>query len=99
MVADDVGVVLEMVEHLLIRPLAMTQAEAMLDLNRVTRPVQRRRLPQQRPSAAVEQALDDLVLRVIVWRLGIFVHVKAGIAADTALQVRVLWLRQTPHGE
>ena len=62
MVADDVVVVLEVVEHLLVRPLAVAEAEAVLDLDRVAGPVVSRRLAQQRPAAAVEQAADDLVL-------------------------------------
>ena len=88
MVADDVVVVLEVVEHLLVGAFAVPELEAVLDLDRVAGPVEPGRLAQQRPAAAVEQAADDLVLRVVVRRAGIFVQVEAGEAPDALLELR-----------
>ena len=67
-VADDVVVVLEVLEHLLVAVLAVAGPEPVLDLDRVAGPVERRRLAEQRAAAAVEQAADDLVLGVVVRR-------------------------------
>ncbi len=94
MVADDVVVVLEVVEHLLVVALAVPGLEAILDFDRVAGPVEGRRLAQQRPAAAVEHAADDLVLGIVVGRAGVFVHVEAGVAADPLAEGAVVGIGQ-----
>ena len=81
-----------MVEHLLEGRLAVAGVEAALDLDRVAGPVERGRLAQQRPAAAVEEAADDLVLRVVVGDVRVLAHVPAGqrrIRRDQRLVVGV----------
>ena len=77
-VAHNVVVVLEVSDHLVVRTLAVPQAKATLDLDGIAGPIQAGCLAQERPSAAVEAAAYDLVLGIIVGRLGIFIHVEAG---------------------
>ena len=81
-VADDVVVILEMLEHLLVAVLAVAGPEPVLDFDRVAGPVEGRRLAEQGPAAAVEQAADDLVLGVVVGCAGIVVQVEAGVPRD-----------------
>ena len=82
MIADDVGVVLEVEEHFLVAPFAMTGAEAAGDLDGVTGPVEGGGGPEEGPAAAIEQAADDAVLGVIVGGLRVCAGVEAGEAFD-----------------
>ena len=66
MVADDVVVIVEVIEHLGVRGLAMPRPKAILDFDRISGPVDGRCLAEQRAATAVEHAADDLVLRVVV---------------------------------
>ena len=85
-VADDVGVVFEMLQHEPVVLFAVERLEAVLDLDGVSGPVHRPRIPQQRPPAPVEEASDDLVFRVVVGRPRVLVHVETGEAAHAALK-------------
>ena len=78
MVADNVVVVAEVSQHLGVAALAVAQSEAVLDVDGIAGPVERGRLSQERPSAAVEHAADNLVFRVIVRRTRIIAGVEAG---------------------
>ena len=96
MVARYVVVILEVVQHLLVGALAVEQHKAMLDLDGVARPVERRCLAQHRPATPVVHAADDPVLRVIVGRTGVVTHVKTRIATHPFLEVRSIRVGQ-PH--
>ena len=82
MVPDDVVVLLEVVQHLLVAPLAVARLEAPLQLDGVPRPVQRRRLAHEGAAAAVEHAADDPVLGIVVGRRRVLAHVEAGVAPE-----------------
>ena len=94
MVAHDVVVVLEVLEHLLVVSLAVSGIEPALDFDGVSGPVQGRGLAHQRSAAAVEHAADDLVLRVVVGRGGVVAHVEARVTSRTDCQGVVVWVRQ-----
>ncbi len=81
-IADDVVVVLEVLEHLGVAVLAVAEPEPALDLDRVAGPVEGRRLAEQGAPAAVEQAADDLDLRIVIRRAGIVAQVEPGKARD-----------------
>ena len=87
-IADDVAVLLVVRQELLERRLAVQRVEP-LDVERIADPVERRRLPQHRPAAAVLHAADDLVGRIVVGRLGILAHVEAGEPPGALLVLRV----------
>ena len=97
-VADDVVVFLEVLQHLLVVLFAVEGAEAVLDLDRVAGPIQGGGLPQQRSAAAVEQAADDLVLPVVVLGAGILVEIEAGVAANAGLKRPVVRDPTVPGG-
>ena len=82
MVADDVVVVLEVLQHQPVAVLAVARAEPVLDLDRVARPVECGRPAEQGASAAVEEAPDDLVVGVVVGGPGVLVQVEPGVARD-----------------
>ena len=85
-IADDVVVILEVGDHLFVACLAVSEIEAVFDLNWIAGPIEAGRLSQQRSAASVEQALDDAMLRVVVRRAGIFVHVEAGESPHALLE-------------
>ena len=99
MIADNVVVVLEMLEHLLVASLGVAEVEAVLDLDGVAGPVQRGRLAQQRAAAAVEETANDLVLGIVVGRPRIFVEIKAREAADAATEGPVVRVGKPLHVE
>ncbi len=72
----------------------MQRMEAVLDLDRVAGPIDGGGLAQERAAAAVEHAADDLVVRIVVRGVGIFVEVKAGEAADAGLVGFVVGIRK-----
>ena len=90
MVACDVVVVLEVLQHLLVARLAVQRSEAPLDLDRIARPVDRRRLAQHRAPAAVEHAADQLPLRVVVVGDRVVAHVEACEAPGAGDQLAVV---------
>ena len=71
MVAHDVVVVAEMGQHLFVTLLAMPKSEAMLHFDRIARPIQGGGLAEQRAAATVEQAANNLVLRIVIGGLRI----------------------------
>src|SRR5579875_3038686 len=83
MIADDIVVILEVLQHLFVAAFGMAEPEAVLYLDGIAGPVQGSGLTKQRATAAIEQAADDLVLRVIVGGARVLVEVEAGEAADT----------------
>src|SRR5579884_188732 len=94
MIADDVVVILEVLQHLLVIAFGVTEPEAILYLDGIAGPIQGGSLAQQRATAAIKQAADDLVLRIVVGRACILVEVEAGEAADTSAEGPVVWVGQ-----
>src|SRR5262249_28221482 len=74
-VADDVGVVLEVGEHLLVARLAVAESEPILYLDWVACPVEGSRLAEKRAAAAVEHAADNFVGGVVIGRAWILVEI------------------------
>ena len=100
MVADDIGVVFEVGQHLLEVALSVQGNEALLHLvERIAGPIERRGLAQQRAAAAVEQALDDFAFRIVVGCLGIVAHVKSGEAPHPLLKGLFAWIHQAVQVE
>ena len=100
MVADDIGVVFEVGQHLLEVALSVQGNEALLHLvERIAGPIERRGLAQQRSAAAVEQALDDFVFGIVVGSLGIVAHVKSGEAPHPLLKGLLAWIHQSVQVE
>ena len=85
-VADDVGVVAEVVEHLQVRRFAVAGVEAAGHLDRIAGPIERGRLAQQRPARAIEEAADHLVLLVIVRDVRIIAHIPTRPAPHSVYQ-------------
>ena len=88
-VADHVGVLLEVGQHLGEVAFAVAEAEAALDLDRIAGPVEGRGLAQERAAAAVEHGAHDAVIGVVVrgGLVGAVVH--GGPAPEAALVGRV----------
>ena len=89
-VADDVGVLSEVIEHLRVSALAVPEGETVRHFDGITGPVEGGRLAHQGSAAAVEHGADDAMLGVVIGRLRILVHVEAGKAAATADVVGVI---------
>ncbi len=85
MIADDIVVLLVVRQELVEVALAVQRVEA-AHVERLADPFHRRRLPQQRSLAAVHHAADDVVLRIVVRRVGVLAHVEAG-EAPHALEI------------
>ena len=99
MVADDVGVVFEVGQHLLKVALSVQGNEALLHLvERIAGPVERRGLAQHRSTTAVEQTLDDFVFGIVVGCLGVVAHVKSGVAPHPLLKCLLAWVHQARAG-
>ena len=84
-VALDVAVGLEVEQVVVEVAVAAPRLEAPLDLERIAGPVDRLRRAQHRAAAAVQDAADDPVLRVVVGLgrlVGVARQVEAGEAAD-----------------
>ena len=65
-------------------------------IDRIPRPVQCRSLPQHRPPAAVDRALDYPQLRIIVRSTRILIHIKTCKPPHPFAILRILRIRQ-PH--
>ena len=85
MVAHDVVVFPVVRDELVEVTFAMERVEPS-HVERLANPLDRRRLAEQGPLAAVHHAADDVVLRVVVRGLGILTHVEAGKPAH-ALEI------------
>ena len=88
MISDAIQIVGAMGEHLfvdgvevhqLVTP-ARTMEQMKAPRHGIADPVVGGRAVQHRPFAACPKAFDDFVDRIVVRRLGIFVHVKTGEA-------------------
>ena len=77
MVAHHVAVFLVVIEKLLEIPLVMLKHKAS-GIEGIADPIGCSRFPQQRPLAAVDHAANQLEFCVIIRRIGVFAHVKAG---------------------
>src|SRR5262249_21667228 len=84
-IADYIRVIVKVSQHFLISTLAVVKIEPTFNLDRVSGPVKRRCLAKQRPAAAVDQAADDSMLRVIVGRGRVVAVVESGISYGPAL--------------
>ena len=95
MVADDIGVVFEVGQHLLEVALSVQGNKALLHLvERIAGPVERRGLAQHRPTTAVEQALDNFAFGIVVGSLRVVAHVKSGEAPHPLLKGLLAWVHQ-----
>ena len=100
MVADNIGVVFEMSQHLLKVALSVQGDKALLHLvERIAGPVERRGLAQHRSAAAVEQTLDDFVFGIVVGSLWVVTHVKSGEAPHPLLKGLLAWVHQAVQVE
>ena len=84
-IAGHVVVVAEVIEHLGKAVFAVLGVKAPRHLDGVARPIQRGGLAQHGAPAAVEHAANDVVFRVVIGRLRVFIHVEAGITPDALL--------------
>ena len=98
-IADDVVVVAEVLQHLLIAGLAVARGEPPGDLDRVPGPVERRRPAEQRPAAAVEQAADDPMPGVVVGGGRVGAVVEVGVADGTPQERGVVGLGEALEEE
>ena len=94
MIPHHIVVIDEVCHHLLVAALAVAQAEAAFDFNRVPGPVQTGGFAHQRPPAAVEHTAHDAPLRVVVGGLGVFVHIETGKATTAHPVFLVVGVRQ-----
>lgn len=72
----------------------MSKQKASLNFDGITYPIQARGLARKWTTAAVKTTTDDLVLGIIVRRLGIFVHVEACEALSANLKRSIVWRRK-----
>ena len=103
LVAHHILIAHEMLQHHLVIVLAMTErGEAVLDVDGIAGPIQRRGVAQQRAAAAIHHAFDQLELGIVIGRAGILVHIEAGKALHpflVAAAVRRAQRHQVEDGE
>src|SRR5262249_45887017 len=91
----DVVVILEMFEHLRVTMLSVSRPEPIRDFDWIARPIKRGRFAKKRPAAAIEQAANDLQLRIVIGSARIVVQVESGVPLDPLAKPCVLRITQT----
>ena len=95
MVADHVGIILEVSQHFLEIALAVQRNKTLLDfVERIAGPVECSGLAQHRPAAAVEETFDDLVLGIVVGRLQFVAHIETSEAPHPTFEFALVGIHQ-----